>query len=91
MRICHTYEYVTRLICLVCCCDHISEDIKEKYIGTIVTIDSVRYSSNVRYCSTTIVTIGTITHATKPSVISLRIFSDITKYERIYDITKSIL
>ena len=48
-----------------------SEDIEENYIGTIVTIDSVRYCSNVQlllynyYCTTT-VTIGTITYATKP-------------------------
>ena len=54
------------------CCDHSSEDIKENYIGTIGTIDSVRtidsvhYCSNFQYCSTTIMSVDTITHVTKP-------------------------
>ena len=31
--------------------NYISKDIKENYIGIILTIDSVRYCINVRFCS----------------------------------------
>ena len=44
--------------------NHISKGIHEKYIDTIVTIDSVRYCINGHYCSTTIVTVDTIVHVT---------------------------